>query len=242
MKDLQIVTISSHNPTADYYCLPQFHKSLERFGTDALVIGDKPGEYKGLGSKPKLLLKAIQDKLVDSQYIIFCDCWDLVFTQDPMMILDNAVRRGAPFIISAEKNCFPGDLKNEYDLLNYTSSYRYLNSGFIIAQTEAMLAVLESMDLGNVPDDHTDETTGQKVHINDQFLFQQAFLKQPIPMTLDYMQIFSQTMNMVEEGELDFTDKYIRNKETGAYPCTFHFNGGSKTAGLREPILKYLGL
>lgn len=239
MKDLQVVTVSSHRPQADYFCYSEFFDSLKRVDVEPLLI--KPWKFGGLGSKPRELYKAIRDGRVNAKNIIFVDCWDLVFAARPKEILAHWAYYPGPFMISAERNCFPSDLKAEYDALPHEgSSYRYLNSGFIIAETEAMLAVLESMDAPNIPDDYQKED-GSMEHINDQFLFQKEFLKQPVPMLMDYKQQFSQTMNMVGPDDLDMKG-VIKNKETGSYPLTFHFNGGSKTAGMREPILKHLGL
>jgi len=77
--DIRVVTVCDQPPVADYYCYHEFHRSLERQGVYALELGSKEGEYLGLASKPKLLLKAIQEGWIKEKYIIFCDCYDLVF-------------------------------------------------------------------------------------------------------------------------------------------------------------------
>lgn len=245
MKDFEVVTVSSHMPAQDYYCYDQFIKSLQRELCKPIILGS-PETFKGLGSKPKLLLKAIQDKTVDAKHIIFADSWDLVFARSPQEVIEEFKYFNAPFVCSAERNCFPSDLKDEYDKFECDTTFKYLNSGFIVADTEALLAVLESMDLSNVPDDYFDEVKNEMVHINDQFLFQQAFLKQPVKMALDYHQELSQTMHMVKIEELALmkqgNDPVIMNIETMSTPCTYHFNGGSKTSGTREIILKHLVL
>ena len=61
-------------------------------------------------------------------------------------------------------------------------------------------------------------------------------------MTMDYEQILCNTLHEVKLHELDFSRKNILNIETGFYPGSFHLNGSAKTDGLREPILKHLGL
>lgn len=242
MSDFRLVTVCNRMPQEPYYCLQEFIKSVGE--TPIVVLGTQPNEYTGLGSKPKLLYKAIKDGLIDTKYLIFCDCWDLVFASSPESLFDqyDMYYDFAPIVISCEKNCFPNDLKKEYDSLQYLSSYRYLNSGMIVGETEAMLAVLEAMDLDNVPEDYRQEN-GQMFHVNDQFLYQQIFLKQPVKMILDYEQVLCNTLHSVNINELDFQDsQLIRNKETGFYPRSFHMNGSAKTDGLREPILKHLGL
>lgn len=237
----EIITVSSHVPTAPYYCYWEFFKSINRYLKDVTVIGnDKP--FKGLGSKPKFLLEHLRSRSVKTSHIIFTDSWDLVFAGSPDDIMETFKSFDAPFVCSAEKNCFPGDLKEQFDILNAPTSYKYLNSGFIVAETAALECILESMELETVPDDYQDAATSQMVHINDQFLFQETFVSQPVKMVLDYEQKLSQTLCNVKIEELDFRHQRIKNIETGKYPLTFHFNGPAKTQGLREPILYKLGL
>jgi hypothetical protein len=235
-----VVTVCNRFPQEDYYCLNEWYKSLG--GLKPLILGSNPGEYAGLASKPKLVYKAIKNKEIDTSHIIFCDCWDLVFSATLDEFFETFLAFNSPFVISAERNCFPADLKDEYDKLPHTSTFKYLNSGMIVAETEAMLAVLEAMDLPNVPDDHYDAEKNCMVHPNDQFMYQQVFLKQPVKMLLDYDQILCNTLHNVTVSDLDFSRDRIRLKETGTYPCSFHMNGSAKTEGLREPILKHLNL
>lgn len=144
-------------------------------------------------------------------------------------------------VISAEKNCFPNDLKEEYDKLPHTSNFKYLNSGMIVGYTQKLLETLEAMEVENIPDDYFD---GEKnVHFNDQFEYQKIFLKQPVHIKLDYQQVFSRTLHDAKLEELDFSEPRIRDIETGSYPCTMHMNGNGKSEnGIREAILKHLGL
>lgn len=237
---LEIITVSSHRPSTPYYTYDAFFKSLERYNFLPMVLGDRQ-TFKGLGSKPKLLLKYLKESKYITTHVIFCDCWDLVFAWRPKDILTVFLDMNIPFLCSAEKNCFPADLKREYDALNPPFSYKYLNSGFMIAERDALITVLESMELGRVPDDYRQDN-GQMVHINDQFLFQQAFLKQPVPMYLDYKQEICQNLCMVTPEEINLETGFISNLETGKSPMVFHFNGPAKDAGLREPILKKLEL
>jgi hypothetical protein len=241
MKDYRIVTVCTHYPEQDYYCLGEFIKSLQ--GEEILVLDREYSNYSGLGSKPKAVFRAIKEGLIDRKYIIFCDCWDLVFARHPDSLFRKYKEFAAPLVISSEKNCFPDDLKAEYDMIAKGSSpYRYLNSGMIVGETEAMLATLEAMDLANVPEDYWDNEKQCNVHINDQFLYQQIFLKRPVNIVLDTEQILCNTLHDVALDELDFGEEIIANKNTRSYPCSFHFNGGAKTGPCREPILKHLGL
>ena len=239
MEDFQIVTVISHQPYENYYCLSEFFKSIRKYDYEPIVLGKNPGEFRGLGSKPKLLIEAIKSNTVRSKYMIFCDSFDLVFATSPKNVIENFKQWDISWVCSAEKNCFPNTFKEHFD--PSPTSYRYLNSGFIVSTTEAMLAVLENMELEKVPEDYR-RPDNSMCHINDQELFQAVYLEQKIRMGLDVQCILNQTLCAVKPEELDFTGKKIKNIETGQYPMSFHFNGPAKTDGLREPILKFLNL
>lgn len=240
--DFRVVTVCNRFPTEPYYCLNEWFKSLG--GHQPVVIGGLQNKfYQGLGDKPKFVYAAIKSGLIKEKYIIFCDSWDLVFATPLQDIIEKFHGFDADLVISAEKSCFPNDLKEEYDSLgsHILSPYKYLNSGMIVGRVDAMLTTLDAMDLGNVPDDFRNED-GSMTHINDQYLYQQIFLKQPVNIKLDYNQAICNTLHGVTIDELDFSESGIFNKTTEEYPCSFHMNGSAKTDGLREPILKHLNL
>jgi len=243
-KDYTIVTVCTHFPIEPYYCLNEYIKSLQ--GESVLVLDGNYTQYAGLASKPKGLYKAIKEGIIPTKYLLFTDCFDFVFAVKPSEMVEEFSKPNgynAPIVISAEKNCFPDDLKDEYDnFYSFGSSYKYLNSGMILGETEAILTCLEAMDLPNVPNDHWDEEKKCMVHPNDQFLWQQIFLKQPVKIALDYGQLFCNTLHSVDIDELEFNKLGIVNKECGCYPMSFHANGGAKTSGVLPEILKHLNL
>ena len=233
-----IFSVCNRVPTEPYYCLSEWYKSTE--GMNKLVVAGAGTIYTGLCDKIKFLYRMIEHGHIKTKYLIACDSWDLVFAAKPEEILLKYFQFDADIVVSAEKNCFPADLKDEYDKLPSTSSYKYLNSGFIVGTTEAIFKTLEAMKVEEIPNDYFD---GEKnVHFNDQFEFQKIFLQQPVKMVLDYNQVLSNTLHQVTLDELDFSEDAIRNKETGSFPCTFHFNGSGKSGPCRNPILKHLNL
>lgn len=238
--DYKIVTVANRRPIEPYYCFDEFFKSTH--GEQVYVLGSQPNAYGGLGSKPRLLYEAIKGGLFnDAKHLIFADCFDLVFATPPLFLFNRYKEFRSPLVISAEKNCFPTDHKDEFDARRKGDSpYKYLNSGMVVGEVEAMLAVLESMDAKNIPNDYWD---GEKmVNPNDQEYYQKEYLKQPVPIVLDTYQILCNTLHDVTADELDFSEDRIANKTTKTYPCSFHLNGGAKTGGLREPILNHLKL
>ncbi len=237
-KSYTIFTVCNRHPTEPYYCLGAWIKSTE--GTNRLFISAIDTHYQGLCDKPKFVYRAIKRELIKTKYIIFCDCWDLVFCTTPEEIILKFLEMDCDLVISAERNCFPNDLKDEYDKLPATSSFKYLNSGMIVGYTDKLLELLESMKVEEIPDDYWN---GEKnIHFNDQFEYQKSFLQQPVKIKLDYDCTISMPLHQVSMSDLDFSATRIRNVETGSYPCTMHMNGSSKTDGLREPILKHLNL
>lgn len=238
----RIVTITSGQATAWYYLQNEFYKSLA--GHDVLTI--QPQQWRGLSTKPKVLYEVIKSGMIKEKLMIFTDSWDVVFAQSPNQVIDKYYGFDSPIVISAEANCFPADLKDEYDTLNshVPFKYRYLNSGFIVGETEAILTCLEDMDLPNLPDDHYDPIKQCNVHPNDQFEWQKVALRKTDLIQLDYTQALSQTLHGAKIEEFDLGDESgIRNIITDEYPCVFHFNGGSKDdLSLRNPILQKLNL
>jgi len=89
-------------------------------------INNEYGNWSGLGSKPKILYNAVKNGLIKTRNILVSDCWDVVFSDSPYrlgMVADQIYK--APVVISSEKNCFPDDLKAEYDNLIIPAPYKY---------------------------------------------------------------------------------------------------------------------
>lgn len=243
MSQYLIVTVSNRVPREWYYLQREFYKSIE--GYESITI-DYTGldTWKGLATKPKWLYRAIKEGAIPQDIIIFTDSWDLVFAANPHEILTRWESFGADIVISAERNCFPVDYKENYDKLESPTPYKYLNSGFIVGYKDAILACLEHMDLENVLDDHWDAERNCNYHSNDQTMWQKIFLEQPVKIELDRYQALSQTLHDAKIEEFDFSNKsVIVNKITNSMPCTIHFNGSSKdNMSIRQPILTHLGL
>lgn len=239
----KVVSISNKAPQAWYYLQKQFFMSLGEHPHMVISGGGDYGNWGGLASKPKWLYKAIKDGVIKEDYIIFVDNWDLIFLTDPKEMMIRYLSFGADVVVSSERNCFPGDIKSEFDKVEALTEYKYLNSGCIVGKTSAILTCLEAMDLPNLPDDHYDPVNNCNVHPNDQFEWMKIWVKQPVSIALDYYQTLSMTLHDAKIEELDFSGDRIKNVITNSFPCTLHFNGGSKDRmEIREPILNHLKL
>lgn len=249
MKDYRIVTISHKQGGLEWYYLQaEFYKSLGEHANDVMTV--QPQHWGGLTTKPNTLCQMIEQGMIKEKYIIFPDNWDVVFAAEPDEIMDIYKVLGNDIVISAEKNCFPADLKGSFDAAaigrNDDSPYRYLNSGFIVGSTEAIYHCLRAMGAPNLPYDSWDNEKNCAVHPNDQFLWMQIFcgvFERNVSIHLDTEQLLSQTLHGAEPDDFDFSRKRIRNKITGAFPCSFHFNGGAKSNNaLRNSILPHINL
>lgn len=236
----KVVTISNRTPHEWYYIPHLWAKSL---GDIDPVIVNYPERWGGLATKVKWLYRAIKDGTLNSDYLIYCDSWDLVFAAHPEEIIETYNAFMCDIVISAEKNCFPETYKDEYDKIDFPTKYKYLNSGFIVGATEAILTCLEAMDLPSVGEDHFDEEAGRMIHPEDQTLWMKMFLEQPVKIELDSHQILNQTLHDADMNEFDFSGERIKNVYTNSYPCSFHLNGSAKDKDhIRTPILQHLNL
>lgn len=253
MSDTRIVTIANHWPQQDYYCYNSLFKSV--VGNEILILGTEQGQYTGLSDKPRILYNAIMDGRLGrkvGEIIVFIDAYDVVFVDSIETIIAKFKTFDTEILIGAERNCFPNNFRKEYDRLPHTSSFKYLNSGVIIGYTDAILEALEAMDAPNLPRDYHDPVKGYNHHFNDQAYYMDLFLRQPVKMKLDYDCIIAQNMQDVTMDEIALSfrmDKNsnpigteIRNLETKSFPSIIHWNGGSKSAGTMQPILKHLNL
>lgn len=233
-----VINICNKVPDAWYYLFPEpYMKSLKGFQPKIF----QPQHWGGLMTKPRVLYELIKNKTINTTHIIHTDAWDFLFCAEPDEIMEAYGFFKSPLVVSAESNCFPSDFKEDFDSMKSPTKYKYLNSGFICGEVEAILYCLEKMDLPNIPDDHFD---GEKnIHPNDQYYWQKIAIKYPELIALDNKQILSQTLHGASIDEFDFSKSRIKNKITGSYPCTLHFNGGSKDdLSIRNPILKHLKL
>jgi len=233
-KDTRIVTIANRWPVEDYYCYNSLFKSVGDY--EILILGTGEMEYTGLSDKPRILYNAIKDGKIPEKNIIFIDAFDVVFADTVEGIMDKFKSFDCPIVIGAEKNCFPNNFRPEYDRLPHTSSFKYLNSGVIVGETEAILTVLEAMDAPNLPRDYHDGVKGYNHHFNDQAYYMDLYLRQPVKMQLDYNCEIAQNMQDVSMEDVVLSGGCAANVEDAkmytmftcvmeSYISTYHYFG-----------------
>lgn len=246
--NLQIVAVADGPPKHDYLIrgYEAFVASCVRHGIAPTILGwDQP--WTGLGCKPKLIKKAIEEGVVNADYIIFADAFDVVFARSPYTALqtfkDNWESQYR-IMWNAERYCFPDESLAQFHP-ETPYPWKFLNSGLSIGKTQDYLQVLTEMKVDDIADDF--QVNGIWSHSNDQLNVQHKFLfgqcaPHELKMGLDSECSMFQTMIGETMDTFEWQDGKLRNKITGQFPSALHFNGNSKTAGLMEPILKELGL
>lgn len=237
-----IATVSSRLPDAWYYLQKEFYASLK--GHPVITVNYQTEmPWNGFSMKPKWLYRAIKEKLINTDYLIFTDSWDLVFASSSDEIMEKYFSFGSDIVINAERNMFPPDYAEGFSKLSSPTEWRYLNSGFIVGKIDAIVTCLEAMDLPTVKGDHWDEERNCMEHPDDQRLWQKIFLEQPVSIELDHYCALSQTLHEADMNIFDFSGDKIKNIVTNSYPSVFHFNGNAKDKEyIRNPILQKLSL
>lgn len=243
---IQVVTWMGRtpDPIKEPYYFPQiFFHSVRKFGYEPIVLGQ--GEWGGLGSKVKTLKKAISEGLVNADYVILTDSFDVVFNNSPeeivktfqgMQMLDSA----KPSIYwNAEKACFPRpDWAERYPQI--PSSFKYLNSGWGLAELTGLKKVFEEEDPDKILDDHHD-ANGKPVYDDDQRWWSQRFLEGSVSIGLDYSTQLCVALHDVMAEEIEIKHHRPVIKETGNSPHVWHFNGNAKNSDWKDELLKNLG-
>lgn len=242
----EVVTVSSFDPRQPYYRFCSFKESVRRFGVEPTVLGYNDS-WHGLFTKPRRYREFLR-KGASGDILVVTDAWDIAFAASPTEVMTKYLELwpSMPIVFNAERNCFPcsPETKEGFDKIadaaNVTTPWRYLNSGFMVGRPADILALLESMKIDDVKDDHQ-LPDGTWVNPNDQEHFQWAFLKQPVPMVLDYNTELCIAAHGSSLDEFDFSGDRIVNKITGTTPLVAHFNGDAKN-NLAPTFLKHLGL
>ncbi len=241
---IQAITISSREPHEKYYHLKEFRTACQRQGIVPHFLNEGP--YCGLMSKARHLLKYLKREGASFDLIVSMDSWDFLPLVGLPEMEYNYKGFGAAIVFNAETNCFPrADLADKFP--QSPTKYRFLNSGFFIAETAAAIQMLEEMHLDEIPDD-TRRPDGSWECWNDQEFYSRWYVNDfqwsaaNIVRALDYTSILSQTLHDAGEREFYFDPerKRIVSMLTHNEPCCVHGNGNGKA--WLERIIRWLNL
>lgn len=232
---LEILTVSNKKPSEWYYCHDEHFKSAALYGFEVKNICQE-GEYKGLISKPKILKRYMEQNNITADLLLFVDCWDTLFLDDPAKTIPVWERGGEEILFNAEKNLFPrGDLLNNYPSMG--TPYRFLNSGVFIGATGSVYRMLKEMNLDSIPDDYR-KPDGSMHHENDQAYFQEWFVNTKMTVALDHQCELCQTLHDTGVEEVAVVEgPRLKNYTTGTFPILAHANGGGKDGPIMPELL-----
>jgi hypothetical protein len=190
--------------------------------------------------------QALDQGRIATDYCLFTNCFDVLFVTSPEEILQRFLdlqhmNNGLPSIMfGAEKNCFPSGGETALHPQGFTS-YRYLNSGWYIGETQSIAQALKEMNPEeNILDDHKDEK-GEWVYDNDQSHWQRQMLNGTVPIGLDTECQLVWNMHAVKESEADLSGSRPQCIETHSYPMVLHLNGAASHVW-KDKLIAHLGL
>lgn len=244
---IQVIAVMGKIPSErEWFYRPDVMlESCQKFGYTPVILGQKEGEFRGLGSKAKLLKRALHDGAVTASHILFVDAFDICFLDSPYNCVKEfldiqAITPSNPSILwASEKACFPDDGRLERHPKSH-SAWRFLNSGFSIGESEGFRKFYQEFDPDLILDDHQD-ALGNWVHDNDQRHAMDAFLNGSLSMSLDYDCRIHQSLFQTTPEEFDFSGEKIKNVALGTYPMVAHANGDAKSNGIFNLFLKHQG-
>lgn len=241
-RNIQVVTFMGKTPAPHetYYRPEKLFASIRKFGFEPVVLGTQSGEWGGLGSKVKLLKRAIETGVLTCDYLILTDSFDVVFAASPAEIVEKfldiqALSPAKPSILwNSEKSCFSdASLADKHPPTK--SSFKYLNSGFCVGELEGFKAAFRECDPDQILDDHT-KPDGSRHEDNDQDWWMRRFLFGSLSMELDTETQICVALHEVHPHELDFSGEKIIVNENGNSPLAYHFNGTGKGMPYRDLI------
>lgn len=235
--NVQVVCVSSRVPQESYYFFRECIESFRRFGETPVILGEGQ-PFRGLMEKPNLYRDWIRAGNATSDRLMLVDAWDIIAIKHPHGLGDRLEEFDCDILMNAERSCFPrGDLADQFH--DPGTPWKYPNSGFIMGYTEAILTLLESMDLESIGFDRVNED-GTRTEPNDQEHFTLAYLKQPVRMKLDTNCEIAQTLSGSEMENFKFNELGVLNRITGTYPGIIHGNGSKEH--IFPAILRHMNL
>lgn len=244
--NVEVIAVSSHHPTQEYYIFKEFLTSLRRFGIEVKLLGtDRP--WRGLMTKPRVLREYLRNAASLDEPLIVCDAWEVVFAGHPNEAWElhaaacQSEFGGDGVTFNAERSCFPlGHLSDDPAFPERPTPWRYLNSGFMVGRGRDILTIMDDMNIDAIPDD-TPNPDGSWFRPNDDAEYTLAFVRQPVPMRLDWTAEICWCHDGTELGDIDTTDARPKNLISGTVPIAHHFNGDAKNT-VQPFILKHMGL
>jgi hypothetical protein len=205
--------------------LNQLLVSAQKQGIKIDVLGlGKP--YSGNAQK-LIFMQAYLKELPPDDVVLFVDGYDVLILANEKTIMDKFLTFNAPFVISAERNCYPyAHLASKYP--ESPTLFRYMNTGTYIGYVSAIQKIIENL----LPIDPKKD---------DQALCTLDYFVHPEQYTFDYFCELFLPLCMIDADELvvNKDDMTVQCKGLKNSSCIIHGNGSSP---LYQMLYDYLFL
>ena len=204
--------------------LTKLIKTSKNLGIEVEVIGMNRPYYHN--ATKLVYLREYLNKLRDDDIVMFIDAFDVLIIQNKKTILEKFLKANQPFIMSAERNCYPKDFypnyhpnNPKYKVKNFVrdksdwTKHQYINTGSYIAYVKNIKQWIDDLN----PDKHD----------SDQRQVQRLYFAKPDKrhFVLDYKCDLFMPMAYVESKDVEFKDRKVFNLKTHTYPAVIHTNG-----------------
>lgn len=207
--EFHICTVASKRNTG----LEKLELSCLKNMIDLKVLGlEKP--YAGNGTKLIQMLEYLET-LEDDHVVMFVDAYDVIIIADKEKIVDKFLSLNSPFIMSAERNCYPfPDLCDFYP--PSSTQNRFLNTGSYIGYVKNIKSWLKQLQPIN-------RYEGDQGQVTKHYLFVKKLF------TLDYTcELFLPLyITDLEELSIDPVNHSVIFLPTNSSPLVIHANGQS---------------
>lgn len=207
---LHICTVASQDRPG----LQQLLDSCRRYNVSIDLLGyGLP--FRGNGEN-LLHVQNYLEAFPETDIVMFIDAYDVLFMDNANSILAKFLEMKVPFVISAERYCWPFSNKAA-EFTQSDTSFKYINAGSYIGYISHLKEILKEMS----PISPTND---------DQGTLTAHFLKNKEKYAFDSKCELFMPLAGVIKGDLDIdcNNKSVKCLETGKLPCLIHGNGGSR--------------
>jgi len=206
--------------------LSDLEQSCRQVGAELVVIG-RGAPWFGFGyNKLRALYWFLRSHREECRIVLYTDGYDTVLAAGLDKILEQFRSLGSPIVFAAEANCYPGGAgQSEAEYPPAPTRYRFLNAGGIIAETEALLAMMERLGAPRIA-----------ARSCDQWWWAGQYVSGKAQIRLDHeCRIFQCLHNAT--GDVRMAGREPRNLVTGSRPCILHGNGHTPLDPFSSQIL-----
>jgi hypothetical protein len=205
-----------HICTVANYSHPNLIKlmqSCRMHGIQLKVLGMNLPWYGG-GTKLVHVRKYL-NSLPEQDIVLFVDAFDVLIIADKRMILEQFLKMKRPFIMAAEKNCWPLYACQNHEGPVSSSPFKYINSGTYIGYVKYLKEWIDDLAPHSEACDQAQIIFHWNQEKNKKFYHFDHYCELFLPLYL------------VDQEEVQINQDHLYCVTTQSYPCVIHANGSS---------------